>query len=445
MTFEKIGLKVPTLLLPKNGTDMTKWAVIACDQYTSQKEYWGKVNDVVGDNPSTLHLTLPEVYLDTPQEGDMIKKINENMKEYIETGTLVEQKEGFVIVDRKTPSCESRKGIIVALDLEKYDYKENSQTLIRPTEGTIVERLKPRMEIRKDAIIELPHIIVLIDDPEKTVIEPLFEKNLEKVYDFELMTEGGHIKGYKVDDENIINEIAKNLEKLADPAVFNEKYSVSDKPIFLYAMGDGNHSFATAKAMWENLKNEKGFEAVKDHPTRYALVELINIHDDGIEIEPIHRVLFDVDSGRVLREMKKFYEEKGADVTLKEMAGFDEMQKEAKESKNENTHVIAYTTDNKFGIMLIANPTYALEAEAIEAFLDNYIEKNKDSKLDYIHGDEVVTDLGSKPNNIGFYLPDWAKSEIFKTVILHGVYPRKTFSIGHAGDKRYYIECRKIV
>ncbi len=445
MNFEKIGLQVPKILLPKDGTDMTKWAVIACDQYTSQKEYWNNVDNIVSDSPSTLHLILPEVYLETEKEQEMIQTINKNMNEYIENETLVEQKEGFVLVDRKTQSCESRKGLIVALDLEKYDYGAGSQTLIRPTEGTIVERLKPRIEIRKDAIIEVPHIMVLIDDPEKTVIEPLFEKNLEKIYDFELMTSGGHIKGYKVDDEKIINEIASNLEKLVNPEVFNKKYNVSDKPIFLYAMGDGNHSFATAKSIWENLKKDNGFEAVKDNPARYALVELINIHDDGIEIEPIHRVLFNINPDNLLEHMKEFYENEGAKVTYKKVSTFDEMQKEENVSKNDTAQIISFVTGNEFGVISLTNSKYAMEAEAIEAFLNSYVGENKDAKIDYIHGDDVVTKLGSKPHNIGFYLPNWSKSDIFKTVILHGVYPRKTFSIGHAGDKKYYVECRKIV
>ncbi|MFH1240478.1 MAG: DUF1015 domain-containing protein [Candidatus Diapherotrites archaeon] len=446
MDFEKIGLRVPKILLPKNGIDMTKWAVIACDQYTSQKEYWDEVNKLVNDEPSTLHLIFPEVYLESEKKNEIVCNINKNMDEYIENGTLIEQKEGFIIVDRKTPSCESRKGMIVALDLEKYDYRENSQTLIRPTEGTIVERLKPRIKIRENATMELPHIIVLIDDPEKTVIEPLFEKNLEKIYDFELMMDGGHIKGYKVDDKDTINQIANNLEKLANPEAFNKKYGVSDKPILLYAMGDGNHSFATAKSIWEKLKEEKGgFEAVKNHPARYALVEIINIHDDGVEIEPIHRVLFNINPNNVLEAMKDFYEKQGSEVTYKKVGTFDEMKKATKQLKNQNTQVISFVAGNEYGVISVNNSQYNLEAETIEVFLNSYVKENKKAKIDYIHGDGVVTDLGSKPNNIGFYLPDWSKSEIFKTVIFYGVYPRKTFSIGHAGDKKYYVECRKIV
>jgi len=436
MNFEKIGLHVPEILLPKDGSDMTKWAVVACDQYTSQPEYWKNAMDLVGDTPSTLNLILPEVYLETPREEELVSEVNSNMKKYLEENILVKQKPGFILVDRKTSKASSRKGLVVGLDLEHYDFREGSKTLIRATEGTIVDRLPPRIKVRKDAPIELPHIMVLIDDPDKTVIEPLFDMDLEKIYDFELMMESGHIQGYRVDNENIINTIAEKLAQLSDPETFNQKYNVENQAVLLYAMGDGNHSFATAKAIWEELKkSDQSTEEIMSHPARYALVELVNLHDEGLEFEPIHRVVFNVDTKDMFEKMDAFYSAQGSELSIKKVKS---------EQKTENAHVVSLVTGNETGALIIKNPKLILEVATLQSFLDSYLENNKQAKIDYVHGKKVVSELGSKPGNVGFFLEPMAKHALFKTIIFDGALPRKTFSMGEADEKRFYLECRKI-
>lgn len=405
---EEVALKIPKILLPKD-IDMTKWAVVACDQYTSQPDYWEKTAEFVGDSMSTLHIILPEIYLESEDKEERIKKIREKMKEYSET---LEEFKGFILVDR-TARGKQRKGLVVALDLEQYDFSKDSNSMIRPTEGTIVERIPPRIAIREGATLESPHIMVLIDDPEKTVVEPLFKEELEKAYDFELMNESGHIKGYKVGDQALIDQVAEALKKLecADATP-------------LYAMGDGNHSFATAKAAWEDLKKQG---AEKDHPARYALVELVNVHDTGLEFEPIHRVVFDADPEHLLKEMKEYFSDQDM-----------ELSQEAGEGQN-----IEFLHADARGFINIKKPKLNLEVGSLQAFLDKYIQKA--GRVDYVHGKDVVEELGKKQGNIGFLLPHMDKHDLFKTVALDGALPRKTFSMGEADEKRFYLECRKIV
>jgi uncharacterized protein (DUF1015 family) len=415
---------------------MTKWSVVACDQYTSQPEYWKNAMDLVEDAPSTLNLILPEVYLETPREEELVSKVNSNMKKYLKENILVKQKPGFILIDRKTSKASSRKGLVVGLDLEHYDFREGSKTLIRATEGTIVDRLPPRIKVRKDAPIELPHIMVLIDDPDKTIIEPLFDMDLEKIYDFELMMESGHIQGYRVDNENIINTIAEKLAQLSDPETFNQKYNVKNQAVLLYAMGDGNHSFATAKAIWEELKKSNhSTEKIMSHPARYALVELVNLHDEGLEFEPIHRVVFNVDTKDMFEKMDAFYSAQGSKLSIKKVG---------REQETENAHVVSFVTGNETGDLIIKNPKLILEVATLQSFLDSYLENNKQAKIDYVHGKEVVSELGSIPGNIGFFLEPMSKHALFKTIILDGALPRKTFSMGGADEKRFYLECRKI-
>jgi len=270
-----IGIQIPQVYLPKPGTDLKKWAVIACDQFTSQPEYWNEVEKIVGDAPSTLKLTFPEVYLEKPGGEKRIESIQDNMRKYMHEGVL-QPHEGLVYVER-TVGGRTRRGIVLCLDLEAYDYTKGSSSLIRATEGTIVDRLPPRMKIREGALLELPHILVLIDDPNRTVIEPLqaAKSKLDKLYDFELMLESGHLAGYAVNEE-FENKVVEALRGLAKPETFAAKYGIGkDRPVLLFAMGDGNHSLATAKAIWEKIKPQVGM----DHPARYALVEIENVHD----------------------------------------------------------------------------------------------------------------------------------------------------------------------
>ncbi|HEX7541836.1 MAG TPA: DUF1015 domain-containing protein, partial [Anaerolineales bacterium] len=287
-TYDDIGIQIPQIYLPKKGTNLAKWAVIACDQFTSEPEYWQKVETLVGDKPSTYNLILPEAYLEKPGEAAHIKFIQDKMRYYLQNNIL-EPHEGLIYVERSVDG-RTRLGIMLCLDLERYDFTKGSTSLIRSTEGTIVERLPPRMKIRTGAVLEVPHILVLIDDPERTVIEPLEKARggLKKVYNFDLMLGSGHLTGYAV-SEALEAQVVASLRRLAKPEIFAAKYGISqDKPVLLFAMGDGNHSFATAKAVWERMKPEVGL----DHPARYALIELENVYDEGLVFEPIHRVLF---------------------------------------------------------------------------------------------------------------------------------------------------------
>ncbi|AEV69391.1 DUF1015 domain-containing protein [Acetivibrio clariflavus] len=444
--FEKIGVKIPTVLLPKKDIDMTKWSVIACDQYTSEPEYWAKVESIVGDSPSALKLTFPEVYLESGNSEERITKINSTMEKYIKENILEAHGPCFIYVDRKTSHTPSRKGLIIAIDLEKYDYSPGSQSLIRATEGTVIERLPPRIKIREKASLELPHVMLLIDDPEKTVIEPLAEKadSFEKVYDFDLMMNSGHIKGYKIDDEETIGSILSALEKLADPDTFRKKYSVgTDKDVLLFAVGDGNHSLATAKAHWELIKNSCLPRELESHPARYALVEVVNVHDSGLTFEPIHRVVFNINPDELLDSMVSFY--KDENCSYRKLSSMESILNELQAlNSNKHSHAIGFCTNEGFGIIEVANPSRNLEVGTLQAFLDVYIKHNNDIKVDYIHGEDAVLKLGTQKQNIGFFLPKMSKHDLFKTVILDGVLPRKTFSMGEADEKRFYLECRKI-
>lgn len=435
-----VGVLIPEILLPKEGTDMTKWAVVACDQFTSQPDYWQETESIVGDAPSTLRLMLPEMYLEKPDEAERIEKINATMKSYLDTGVLENIGRGIMYVERRA-GANVRHGIMVALDLECYDYSKGSTTLIRATEGTIVERIPPRLRIRKDAPVELPHILVLIDDPERTVIEPIGESvgESEKRYDFELMQGGGHIKGYFIKDDARIDRALRALEALASPEVFSAKYG-TDAPSLLFAMGDGNHSFATAKANWERIKAEKGLTAKDEHPARYCLVELENVHDDGIVFEPIHRVIFNVGDKAVEWISNKLTEQNGSC----EVRNFNSMDELHKAMDGKAGHVIPFVNGKGVGCFYVEHPAAQLEVGTLQNALDILIKETAGATIDYIHGADVVMDLGTKEGNMGFLLPPMDKSAFFRTVIFDGALPRKTFSMGEANEKRYYLECRSI-
>ena len=431
-----IGIQIPQVYLPKKGTDLTKWAVIACDQFTSQPEYWNDVEKIVGDAPSTLNLTFPEVYLEKPGGEERIKNVQASMRKYMDEGVL-QPHDGFVYVER-TVDGKTRKGIVLCLDLEAYDYNKGSSSLIRATEGTIVDRLPPRIKIREGATFELPHILVLIDDPDRTVIEPVgaAKANLEKLYDFDLMLGSGHLEGYAVNAE-FENKIVEALRGLAKPETFAAKYNIgNDQPVLLFAMGDGNHSLATAKAIWEKNKATVGM----DHPSRYALVEIENVHDTGLEFEPIHRVLFGLKKD-LFAELEKTF---GANFTYKPVASAEEMVKAVDNAQGEKQLIGLVGGGKQFGVIEIANPSSNLPVGTIQPFIDAFLKNGGAEKVDYVHGEDVTVKLGSQPGNAGFYLPGMSKSDLFKTVILDGALPRKTFSMGEAHEKRFYMEARKI-
>lgn len=416
----KVPFKRGNILLPKNA-DMTKWSVVACDQYTSEPDYWKDVENIVGESPSTLNLTLPEIYLEESDVEDRIKKINSNMEKLINEDFFKEYKDSMIYLERTQADGKVREGLMGIVDLEDYSYEKGSQTLIRATEKTVIERIPPRVKVRENALLELPHIMILIDDEKRTIIESLKNKvsDNDKVYDFDLMKNGGHIKGYLLNEE-AMNSVDEGLLNLMDKDYFETKYNVKDKGVLLFAMGDGNHSLATAKACYENLKKEIGEDALNSK-ARYALVELVNLHSSALEFEAINRVIFNTDSNKLLNTLKEYY-------TIN------------KEGNGQRVRVITENIDEDW---FIENPKSNIAVGSIQMFLDEYLKENE-GKIDYIHGEDVTKELGSKTGNVGFIFDAMEKRDLFKTVILDGALPRKTFSMGHANDKRYYLEARKI-
>ena len=414
--------KPADILLPEN-VDFTKWSVVACDQYTSERDYWEDVKNIVGESPSTLNIIFPEVYLEDGDGEERIKNINKEMENYLNSGLFKEYKDSFIYVKRTQPNGKTRHGVVGMIDLEEYDFSKGSQSKIRATEGTIIERIPPRQRIRRNAILELPHILILIDDRDKAVVEPLEDKidDFEKVYDFDLMKNSGHITGYLV-DETSKNSILKNIEKLGDVALFEEKYGVKNKGVLMFAAGDGNHSLATAKSCWEEIKQNLSDDEIKTHPARYALVELMNIHDDALEFEPIQRVIFDTEPKKLLDALVSYY-----DASYEDNGG----QK------------IDYTYGKNEGSIYVTKTDSNLPVGTLQKFLDKYLEENG-GKIDYIHGNDVVKNLAMQDNTIGFMVGAMEKNDLFTTVIKDGSLPRKTFSMGEAADKRFYLECRKV-
>ena len=419
----KIAFSPADILLPVD-CGLTKWAVVACDQYTSQPEYWERVDKYVGEAPSTLRLILPESKLESDNVEEEIAKINQTMEAYLKEERLRSLDNSLLYIERKLDGGKTRFGLIGKLDLEQYDYSKGSGTPVRATEGTVLERIPPRMRVRRNAPIELPHIMVLIDDPDKNIIEPLHEatSKMSMVYKTTLMERGGQIAGYLLDKEQT-EEVLTKMAALADPDRFAKHYNAEGYPVLTFAMGDGNHSLATAKACWEELKPTLSEAERENHPARYALIELTNLHDDSLEFEAIHRVLFDVDGEKLLNDYIAAY----PGAHLGEGEG----------------HQVTYILNGKKGVVTVPNPSAQLEVGTLQAFLDTYLKENG-GKIDYIHGEDVTEQLASQPNSIGFILPCMDKDQLFPTVIFDGALPRKTFSMGEAHDKRFYLESRKI-
>ncbi len=402
----KNSFKPCDILLPKH-VDMKKWSVVACDQYTSQPEYWERVRSFIGQAPSTLHLMLPEVDLENAQP----EMIYNTMRQYMADGMFRTLPNTLIYLKRTLNDGSLRQGLIGALDLECYDYHKGAASLCRATEGTVEERLPPRIRIREKAPIEMPHIMVLIDDPRYTVIEALEsrQEKFSKIYDFELMEQGGKVQGFAID------------EKQAAP-ILDALYALAEgqKDPLLFAMGDGNHSLATAKVCYENLKKELGEEA-KNHPARYCLVELTNLHSPALQFEPIHRIVINTDTEKLMAYLKAH--------GLREGGAFE--QKIQVVQKGIATEWSFEEESSKLAVGSLQN------------LLDQYLADNAGT-VDYIHGEEITKELSMEEDSIGFILPDVAKESLFPTVIKDGALPRKTFSMGHAHDKRFYLECRRI-
>lgn len=411
------------ILLPKN-TDMEKWAVVACDQYTSEPDYWNETLKNTDALPSTLNYILPEIYLENDDVKERISKIHDSMKKVIADNVFEEYKNAMIYIERTQNDGEVRAGIVGCIDLEAYDYRKGSKSPVRATEATVIERIPPRIAVRRGAELELPHIMILIDDEKKTVVEPLasVSSNLKKVYDFKLMQKGGSIKGWLLGEKEQ-EQVGKAISVLEDIDSFNNKYNMSETSPLVFAMGDGNHSLATAKEFYEELKKENPGKDMSNHPARYALVEIVNLHSPALKFEAIHRIVTDVDTQNLISEMT-------------ENLGLDEKSSECEQS-------FEYVINGVRTSVGITKPSSKLTVGSLQQFLDGYIKENG-GKIDYIHGTEVIDKLSMNKGSIGFILPDMAKSELFPTVICDGALPRKTFSMGHAWDKRYYVECRKI-
>lgn len=414
------ALKPADILVPKESVYMEKWAVIACDQYTSEPEYWNKTAEIVGNNYSSLNMILPEIYLEDSDVSDRISNIHNTMEKYLSENIFDEYKDSMIYVERIQSNGILRAGIIGKIDLEEYDFNKGSTSQVRATEATVIERIPPRIKVRDGAPLELPHIMILIDDDKKTVIEPLEsqKKDMKKLYDFNLMQGGGKISGYLIDNKKCA-DIISSLNKLGNAENFKEKYG-SDN-VLLYAMGDGNHSLATAKEFYEQLKRNNPDKDFSNHPARYALAEIVNLHSPALDFEAIHRIVTETDVAKL------------TDVLYSELKLSDEPSEQS----------FRIVLNGKEKNVFIHNQTSNLTVGSLQNFIDKYLSESK-GKVDYIHGTDVVTKLSENENSIGFILPDMGKEQLFPTVIKDGALPRKTFSMGHAEDKRYYIECRKI-
>lgn len=433
-------IHVPQIMMPKDGIDLYKWSVVACDQFTSQPEYWKKTEKIVGEEPSTLKLTLPEVYLESKDEQERVDAIHATMANYLAEGTLQELPKGFMLVERTFGKKYARCGLVVEVDLETYEYKKGGNSLVRPTEMTVEERIPPRLKVRQTAAVEVPHIMLLIDDAEETVIEPLMERKQEfqQIYDTDLMQKGGHLSGWLIPEGPETDRIMAYIEQLADREAFHAKYALQQEyPLLNFAVGDGNHSMATAKAAWENIKQGLSEAERECHPARYCLCEIVNIHDKSLEIEPIHRVVFNVEEADLIKAADEYFSAYGCKLEIRDAA------KEPYATTEEHTFVICSKEGRKF--MKVINPAWGIAVATLQNFLDDYLLKNRLCKIDYIHGIDVVDSLSSESGNVGFILPEVKKEDLFIGVIKDGVLPRKTFSMGEANEKRYYMECKKII
>ncbi len=397
-----------------------QWSVVACDQYTSEPEYWQETARIVGTSPSTLHLMLPEIYLS--EGAGRIPTIHAEMDKLLSDG-LVAYPDAMIYLERTQADGRIRRGLVGAVDLEAYNYLPGSTSLIRATEGTVLERIPPRVAVRRGAALELPHVMLLIDDPAKTVIEPLAETyaSAETVYNFDLMQNGGHVRGVLLPREEQ-ERLRAALAELITPTAMQTRYGDASLPALLFAVGDGNHSLATAKAAYEEIKAAIGAERAAAHPARYALAEVVNLHDAALDFEPIYRVVFHAGE-ELLPALRSYLSSLGGKAAPQTLTVLRNGSRETLE---------------------IPHPEQQLAVGTLQKFLDAYLKEHPQAEIDYIHGVGSLEKLAATPDAIGFLFDGMGKDELFRTVIYDGALPRKTFSMGHAWDKRYYLECRRI-
>ena len=418
MSFERIGIRPAQILLPAAGVKPETWACIACDQYTSEPEYWEKAFAVAGDAPSAIRLILPEYNLKNSES--LITQIHSTMADYLAQGLLTPAvNPGFILCER-TIASGTRLGLVCAVDLEQYSFEKGSLPLIRPTEQTITDRLPPRLKIRRGAPVELTHIMILIDDPDRTVLEPLQADKaaLRQVYDFDLMMNGGHLAGWAVDSAEKLAQVDRSLNALMD--------TKGEHPLLL-AVGDGNHSLATAKAYWNEIREGLSEAEREKHPARFALCEIVNIHDEALLFEPIYRILTGTTRSAVMADWKAYAEAKGMSL--------------AADGSDHRFTVVSADGEETVAVL---NPEGAIPCETIQKFLDAFLAKHPEAGIDFIHGEGSLRALAAKPETVGFLLPDIDKHSFFRDVEKLGVLPRKTFSMGEADEKRFYMEAKKI-
>ena len=450
---EDFGIKVPEILLPAN-VDLSKWSVIACDQYTQDLDYWKKAEQAAAGSPSTLNLILPEVYLNSPDKPERIKKIRQTMKEYLGSatpehvaGVFAEPFNGFIYIERKTAFNRMRKGLVVQIDLDTYEWKPFSKANIRATEATIVDRIPPRKEIRKGAPLELPHIMLLVNDKDDVLVggAGIVAKKNNPLYSGNLMCNGGSISGWGLSSDSELEVVTTALEKIA------EKNRAADGSTFLFAVGDGNHSLATAKAVWDEYKAEliaggAGESELDACPVRYALVEIVNIYDEGLTFEPIHRVIFNADVAALID-----YLAKELDGSVSEVASATELEDSVKASWADFGFAYREGGNGSQKYVLLKTKIKELAVARLQPKIDEFLkgEGTSDAKsvtpeIDYIHGSEETLKLGERENTVGILLPPIAKDSFFETINGRGPLPRKSFSMGEADEKRFYLECRRL-
>ena len=449
--FQTIGFSPADILLPeKDVVDLTKWSVVACDQFSSQPEYWAEAEKIVGRAPSALRVILPEAGLGAPDEEERIAAINCAMSDYYASGLYRELPASLIYVERTQSDGKIRCGLIGKIDLEQYDFTPGSGALIRATEGTVLSRIPPRVRVRRDAPMEFPHVMLLIDDPDDTVMGPLRRAaNMEELYRFPLMLGGGSVAGWRLTDSQA-DGAASALAALCGSEVQARKYGIPGAAPLLFAVGDGNHSLATAKQCWEDLKAVLPEAEQADHPARYALVEVVNLHDDALQFEPIHRVLFGADPAAALEAFRAVWldaEVRESGVNCGDKDDRREERDRSQQNRNGNradsSQTIEFVWAGHDVLVTVPHPKAQLAVGTLQDFLDGYV-RDHGGTVDYIHGEDVARKLGAEPGNLAFLLPPMGKDQLFKTVIADGVLPRKTFSMGRAQDKRYYLEGRKI-
>jgi len=430
MDTDQLGIIFPQILIPDKKVNKQKWSVIACDQFTSNEDYWIKTARQVGGAPSSYHIIVPELFLKDGDAGERIAHAKQTMRDYIEDGVLVSLPEGLMLVERETP-YGTRVGVVLAVDLEQYDIDASKKPLIRATERTVTERLPIRVSLREDAVLECPHVMLLINDIKDSVIAPVYQvrEKFSKIYSTPLMQNGGHVQGWFIDEPTVLDRFKGALARLKEQSRDN----------MLFAVGDGNHSLAAAKAVWDKRKEMMSPEERAHSPLRYALCEVVNLYDPGITVHPIHRIVFNVpDVSNTLRTLVSIFNRTGQEAHMMFTRG-------TRAQKKEGVHTILFESKMSKGHIEVTKPKHALVSQTLTEGLDLLAEELPKARIDYIHGDEEFHALARSHASLGFIMEPMQKNEIFDNVIEYGVLPKKAFSLGMAEEKRYYFECRLIV